>query len=85
VQAGFFGGGKIRRFPFVDISEIGSAIKSQQGGANGTPYYDIELSLRTGKRVTLARTLKDKLEVDWLVEEMRRLTGLLAAGKTAGA
>jgi hypothetical protein len=84
VQAGFLGGGKICRFPFADISEIDSAIKSQQGGANGTPYYDIELSLRTGKKVTLARTLKDKLEVDWLVKEMRRLAGLLAIGTTAG-
>jgi hypothetical protein len=85
VQAGFLGSGKICRFPFADVSEIDSAIKSQQGGANGTPYYDIELSLRTGKKVTLARTLKDKLEVDWLVKEMRRLTGLLARGTAAGA
>jgi hypothetical protein len=85
VQAGFLGGGKIRRFALAEVSSITSSIKSQQGGANGTPYYDIELNLRTGKKVTLARTLKDKLEVDWLVEEMRRLTGLLAMGTTAGA
>jgi len=76
VQDGFLGGGKIRRLAFSEFASISSKITSQQGDASGTPYYDIELNLRTGRKVTLGRTLKKKQEVDWLMEEMRRLTGL---------
>lgn len=83
VQDGFLGAGKIRHFAFAEIVAITSAIKSQQGGATGTPYYDIELTLRGGKKVTLGRTIRNQQEVDWLLEEMRRLSGLKA--KAAGA
>ena len=84
LQDGFLGGGKLRRFAFSEIASIGSAIKSQQGGGAGTPYYDIELTLRSGKKVTLGRTIPNHQEVDWLLEEMRRLTGLQPKSMTAG-
>ena len=76
LQDGLLGGGKVRRFAFSDLASITSAIKSQQGGGTGTPYYDIELTLRSGKKVTLGRTLRSRQEVDWLMDEMRRLAGL---------
>ncbi len=76
VQEGLLGGGKVRRFAFSDLASISTKITSQQGDASGTPYYDIELNLRSGRKVTLGRTLRNKHEVDWLIEEMRRLTGL---------
>lgn len=85
VQDGLLGGGRVRRFALSEITSITSAIKSQQGGGTGTPYYDIELTLGTGKKVTLGRTLGNKQEVDWLLEEMRRLTGLQAKAAAAGA
>jgi hypothetical protein len=75
VQDGFLGGGKVRRFALSEIASITSAIKSQQGGGTGTPYYDIEMTLRGGKKVTLGRTIRNQQEVDWLMEEMRRLSG----------
>ena len=83
LQDGFFGGGKVRQFAFSETVSISSAIKSQQGGGTGTPYYDIELNLRSGRKVTLGRTLKNKREVDWLVAEMRRLTGLQPRAEAA--
>jgi hypothetical protein len=83
-QDGYFGGGKIRRFAFSELASINSKIGSQQGGGTGTPYYDIELNLRNGKKLTLGRTIKNKQEVDWLIEEMRRLTGMQAKAMTAG-
>jgi hypothetical protein len=76
LQDGLLGGGKVRGFAFTELSSIASAIKSQQGGGTGTPYYDIELTLSSGKRVTLGRTLRSQPEVDWLMDEMRRLAGL---------
>ncbi len=83
MQDGLLGGGKIQRFALSDMASIASKIGSQQGGGTGTPYYDIELSLRNGKKVTLGRTLKNKQEVDWLIEEMRRVTGLQPKAMTA--
>jgi hypothetical protein len=85
VQDGWFGGGKVRQFAFAELAPIASKITSQQGDATGTPYYDIELSLQSGRKVTLGRTIRNKKEVDWLIEEMKRLTGLQPKSMTAGA
>ena len=84
LQDGFLGGGKVRRFALSEITSIASAIKSQQGDGTGTPYYDIELTLRSGKKVTLGRTLPNQQEVDWLLDEMRRLTDLQSKAIAAG-
>jgi hypothetical protein len=85
VQDGLLGGGKVRQFAFSELASIGSKITSQQGDATGTPYYDIELNLRTGRKVTLGRTLRNKQEVDWLIEEMQRLSGLQHQTRAAAA
>lgn len=84
LQDGFLGGGKGQHFAFPEIASISSAIKSQQGGGSGTPYYDIELTLSNGKKATLGRTIRNHQEVDWLLEEMRRLIGLQTKAMTAG-
>jgi len=42
------------------------------------------MTLRDGKKLTLGRTLRDKLETEWLVSEMRRLAGLEQKSMTAG-
>ena len=84
VQSGLLGGGKVRQIPLTEIESIRDRITSQQGGATGTPYYDIELSLRDGRKVTLGRTVRDKHESEWLVEQMRRLAGVQAKSMTAG-
>ncbi len=85
LQSGLLGGGKIQEFPLADIESITDKIAAQQGGATGTPYYDIELRLRTGKKVTLGRTLRNKRETEWLVQEMRRLAGLTPQHMAAGS
>jgi hypothetical protein len=84
VQSGLLGVGRVRQIPLAEIESISDRITSQQGGATGTPYYDIELSLRDGKKVTLGRTVRDKHETEWLLEEMRRLAGLQAKSMAAG-
>ena len=75
-QSGLLGGGKMQHIPLVEISSITDKIRAQQGAATGTPYYDIELTLRNGNKITLGQTLRDKHETDWLVQEMRRLADL---------
>lgn len=72
-QDGLLGGGKVREVPFAEIASIDDVIRTQKGGATGTPYYDIVLKRRDGGSLTLGRTLASKYEAEWLVAEMRRL------------
>lgn len=85
LQSGLLGGGKMQEFPLAEIESITDKIAAQQGGATGTPYYDIEMRLRTGKKLTLGRTLRDKRETERLVQEMRRLAGLNTQHMAAGS
>ena len=84
LQAGLLGGGKVRRIPLSEIASISDRITAQQGGGTGVPYYDIELTLQDGKRLTLGHNVRDKNEAAWLVSEMRRLAGLQAKSRAAG-
>lgn len=69
-----------------ESASIGSKIAAQMGGATGTPYYDIELTMQDGKKITLGRFISNKDETEWLVSEMRRLTGLgVKSAKAANA
>ena len=84
LQDGLLGGGKVQQFSCAEIESITTKITAQQGGATGTPYYDIQMALRDRPmKITLGRTLRNKHEADWLVEEMRRLTGLQPKSMTA--
>jgi hypothetical protein len=73
LQSGLLGGGSTQQIALSDVDSISDRIKAQQGGGTGTPYYDIELTLRSGKKLTLGHTVRDKHETDWLVAEMQRL------------
>lgn len=84
VQDGWLGGGKPQPIALVDIGTIVARITSQQGGGTGTPYYDIELTQKDGRKVTLGHTIRDKQEAEWLVEEMSRLSGLNQKAAAAG-
>lgn len=84
LQSGLLGGGKMRQIALADIANITDKITAQQGGGTGTPYYDIEMTLRDGKKLTLGKTVRNKHEVEWLVSEMRRLSGLDKQSMTAG-
>jgi hypothetical protein len=84
LQAGLLGRGSIHQIPLSEIVSVNSKINAQQGGSTGVPYYDIELTLRDGKKQTLGSTLQDKKEVAWLVQEMQRLIGPQQKGVAAG-
>ena len=85
LQSGLLGRGKVREIALSEISSITDRIGAQSGNGTGTPYYDIELNLTNGKKLTLGRSLRDKHEVDWLVSEMTRLAGVGGKTMTAGA
>jgi hypothetical protein len=49
--------------------------------AGGTPYYDVVIRQKGGKKVIAGRAVRDKLEAEWLALTIKRALGL---AKTAG-
>ncbi len=76
LQQGWLGGGKTKLIPLDDVTSIADRVTAQQGGASGTCYYDITLTQRDGKTVTLGHTIREGPEKDWLVAEITRLTSI---------
>ena len=85
LQSGLLGGGKVREIGLSEIASITDRIGAQSGNGTGTPYYDIELNLTNGKKLTLGRSVRNNHEVEWLVREMSRLAGVGERKMTAGA
>lgn len=66
-----FGGPKV-----VSASDI-AEIKTSTGMTAGrTTYFDIQVHRRDGKKITAGSAIRDKLEAEWLVAEMRKNLGL---------
>ena len=85
LQSGLLGGGKVREIGLSEIASITDRIGAQSGNGTGTPYYDIELNLTNGKKLTLGRSVRNNHEVEWLVREMSRLAGVGDRRMTVGA
>jgi hypothetical protein len=76
LRSGVLGGGKVQEIQAAQVTSIQAVISGQQGGAAGTPYYDIQFWLADDRKVIAGKTVRDKHEVEWLVSEMKRLIGL---------
>ncbi len=57
-----------RRLAAADISEVITKIGMQAGS---TPYYDVVLVSKDGKKVTAGASMRDKREAEWLAQTMR--------------
>jgi hypothetical protein len=84
VQAGLLGCGKWREYSKSQILDVQAVITAQQGGATGTPYYDIRLMQTEHQNVTLGRTIRDKEEAEWLVSEIKKALQMRAAAAFGG-
>jgi hypothetical protein len=69
-RSGLFNAGQFREINSSQIAAVDAVIRSQQGGATGTPYYDIQLIQADGKKITVGQTVRDKDEAEWLVLQM---------------
>jgi hypothetical protein len=47
----------------AEVAEVTTRIGSQAGG---TPYYDLGIETKAGKRVAAGRCIRDKREAEWL-------------------
>jgi hypothetical protein len=74
VASGLLTAGRERRLPASEVAEVTTRIGMQAGG---TPYYDVILVRRDGKRVVAGRNIRDKREAEWVA-------GLIREGVTPG-
>ena len=85
VRRGLLNCGATQQISKTQVSTLQAVITAQQGGATGTPYYDIQLLTTDRKTITLGKTLRDKQEADWLISEMERLTSAKPRAMSASA
>lgn len=57
-----------RRLAANEIAEVTTRIGMQAGN---TPYYDVVLVRKDGKRLSAGRSIRDKREAEWLAATMR--------------
>jgi hypothetical protein len=85
VRGGLLSLGPRHVVPCSEIIEIDIPIGMQMGNAQGTPYYNIQLVCRDGRKISAGQNLRDKQEAEWLVAEMKKAAGLPAHAAVASA
>jgi hypothetical protein len=65
----------IKKVPCPDVSDLRLNIGMQTGGAEGTPYYDIQLVCRDGKKRGAGGQISSKREAVWLMNQMKQAIG----------
>ena len=69
VAYGVFAPVREQRMAVEEIGEVVTRIGMQAGG---TPYYDLVLVRRDGRRVPAGRSIRDKREAEWLADTVRK-------------
>jgi hypothetical protein len=68
VASGLITAGRERRVQSPDVAEVATRIGMQAGG---TPYYDVVVVQRNGKKVVAGRAIRDKREAEWVAGLIR--------------
>jgi hypothetical protein len=68
VASGLITAGRERRVASPDVAEVATRIGMQAGG---TPYYDVVVVQRNGKKVIAGRGIRDKREAEWVAGLIR--------------
>jgi hypothetical protein len=68
VARGLFAPLREQRIAAPEIAEVTTRIGMQAGG---TPYYDLLLVRKDGRRVPAGRAIRDKREAEWLADTVR--------------
>ncbi|HET6836782.1 MAG TPA: hypothetical protein VFH24_02000 [Gemmatimonadales bacterium] len=77
VAQGYIVPGRERAIEAAHISDVTTKIGMQAGT---TPYYDVVIVRRDGKRVIAGRSVRDKREAEWLVQTLKTAIGLTEPG-----
>ena len=85
VRGGLLSLGPRHLVPCNEIADIQIPIGMQMGNAQGTPFYNIQLVCRDGRKLVAGQNLRDKQESEWLVAEMKKAAGLATHAGAASA
>ncbi len=73
VATGYLAAARERSYPASDFAQVTTKIGMQSGR---TPYYDVILVRKDGKRVTAGHAVRDKREAEWLAATLTQALGL---------
>jgi hypothetical protein len=73
IANGYLYPGKERRLAASEIADVTTAIGMQAGS---TPYYDVVVLRKGGKKVIAGRSVRDKREAEWLAATIKSALGL---------
>jgi hypothetical protein len=73
VASGYLSPGRERSLAASEIADISTTIGMQAGT---TPYYDVVIVRKNGKKVIAGRSVRDKREAEWLAITMKKSLGL---------
>lgn len=80
VATGYLYPGRERTIAAGEITEISTAIGMQAGS---TPYYDVVIVGKNGRKVIAGRSVRDKREAEWLAATIRDTIGLTSRKSAA--
>jgi hypothetical protein len=73
VASGYLYPGRERSLVASEIAGVTADIGMQHGT---TPYYDVKIRRKDGKKVTAGNSVRDKREAEWLAATIRNAAGL---------
>jgi hypothetical protein len=82
IASDYLAPGRERTISAADIADVTIKIGMQAGS---TPYYEVVIVRKDGKRVVAGRSLRDKREAEWLVGTLKAAMGLQEPGLTASS
>ncbi len=80
VWRGVLGIGRRHRIPKGEIARIRAGIGMHSGSQSSRPYYDIQIEQRSGRRLTIASSIRSKREAEYIAFEVSRELGLSVSG-----
>jgi hypothetical protein len=80
VASGYISPGRERTLTTREIGDVITAIGMQAGS---TPYYDVVILRKDGKKVIAGRAVRDKREAEWLALTLGTAIGLAASSPPA--
>jgi hypothetical protein len=73
VASGYLSPGSENTLTTSEISDVSTAIGMQAGS---TPYYDVVIALKNGKKVVAGRSVRNKHEAEWLAITIKQILEL---------
>jgi len=75
IRKSLFGISRLQQIPCSNVADLKLNIGMQTGNAEGTPYYDIQVICRDGRKRNAGGQIPNKREAVWLMNQMKQAMG----------